>query len=66
MLRLRVIFRKRRELLFHALESWDPEAVMKLFRECLLARLVERHAISEELARKLVAWTHPGFSSQIA
>jgi hypothetical protein len=36
---------------------------MKLFRERLLARLVERHAISDELARKLVAWTHPGFSS---
>lgn len=41
---------------FHALENWDAEAVMKLFRERLLAR----HAISEDLARKLVAWTHPG------
>jgi hypothetical protein len=51
---------------FHRLESWDADAVMKLFRERLLARLVERHAISEELARKLVAWTHPGFSSHIA
>jgi len=51
---------------FHPLESWDAETVMKLFRERLLARLVERHAISEELARKLVAWTHPGFSSHIA
>jgi hypothetical protein len=30
------------------------------------ARLVERHAISEDLARKLVAWRHPGFSSHIA
>jgi len=38
---------------------------MKLFRECLLARLVERHAISEDLARKLVAWKHPGVSSHI-
>ena len=38
---------------------------MKLFRERLVARLVERHAISEDLARKLVAWTHPGFSSHI-
>ena len=38
---------------------------MTLFRERLLARLVERHAISEHLARKLVAWTHPGFSSHI-
>jgi hypothetical protein len=51
---------------FHRLESWDADAVMKLFRERLLARLVERHAISEELARKLVAWTHPGFSSYVA
>jgi hypothetical protein len=51
---------------FHPLESWDAEDVMRLFRERLLARLVERHAISEELARKLVAWTHPGFSSHIA
>jgi hypothetical protein len=38
---------------------------MQLFRERLLARLVERHAISEDLARKLVSWTHPGFSSHI-
>jgi hypothetical protein len=51
---------------FHPLPSWDGEAVMKLFRERLLARLVERHAISEDLARKLVAWKHPGFSSHVA
>ena len=38
---------------------------MKLARERLLARLVERHAISDELARKLVTWTHPGFSSHV-
>ncbi len=38
---------------------------MKLFREPLLARLVERHAISGEFARKLIAWTHPGFSSHV-
>jgi len=50
---------------FHALESWDGEAVMRLFRERLFVRLVERHAISDELARKLVAWTHPGFSAHI-
>jgi hypothetical protein len=31
----------------------------------LLARLVERHAISEDLARKLLAWKHPGFSAHI-
>ena len=36
---------------------------MRLFRERLLARLVERHAISQELARKLMAWRHPGFSA---
>ncbi len=39
--------------------------MMKLSREPLLARLVEHHAISEDLARKLVARTHPGFSSHI-
>jgi hypothetical protein len=38
---------------------------MKLFRERLLARLIERHAISEELARKLLAWRHPGFSAHL-
>ena len=38
---------------FHPLETWDADAVMKLFRERLLARVIERHAISEELARKL-------------
>jgi hypothetical protein len=51
---------------FTPLENWDAEAVMKLFRERLLARLVQRHAISEDLGRKLVAWKHPGFSSHIA
>jgi hypothetical protein len=50
---------------FHPLEGWDAEEVMRLFRERLLVRLVERHAISDELARKLVAWTHPGFSAHI-
>ncbi len=50
---------------FHPLPSWDGEAVMKQFRERLLARLVERHAISEDLARRLVAWKHPGFSSHV-
>jgi hypothetical protein len=38
---------------------------MKLFRERLLARLIERHAISEELARKLLSWRHPGFSAHV-
>ena len=39
--------------------------MMKVFRERLLARLVERRAISQDVARKLVAWTHPGFSTHI-
>jgi hypothetical protein len=38
---------------------------MKLFRERLLARLIERHAISEDSARKLLAWRHPGFSAHL-
>ncbi len=49
---------------FHSLE-WDADAVMKLFRERLLVRLIERHAISEDLARKLLAWRHPGFSAHV-
>jgi hypothetical protein len=50
---------------FHPLETWDGDAVMKLFRERLLARLIERHAISEDLARKRLAWRHPGFSAHV-
>ncbi len=38
----------------HPLETWDGDAVIKLFRELLLARLIERHAISEDLAQKLL------------
>jgi len=49
---------------FHPLETWDGDAVMKLFRERLLARLTEQHAISEALARKLLAWRHPGFGAR--
>ena len=45
---------------FRPLATWDEEALMRLFRERLLARLVEKHAISQELARKLMAWRHPG------
>jgi hypothetical protein len=48
---------------FHPLAAWDGEALMRLFREWLLARLVEKHAISQELAKKLLAWRHPGFSA---
>jgi hypothetical protein len=32
---------------------------MKPFRERLLARLIEPHGLSEDLARKLLAWRHP-------
>ena len=38
---------------------------MRLFRERLLARLVESHAISPELVAKLLAWKHPGFSAHV-
>ena len=50
---------------FHPIKAWNADAVMKLFRERLLARLIERHAISEDLARKLLAWRHPGFSPHV-
>ena len=48
------------EGIWHPLEPWDGEAVMELFRERLLARLIERHAISQELAQKLLKWRHSG------
>jgi hypothetical protein len=38
---------------------------MSLFRERLLARLLDRHAISQELVHKLLAWRHPGFSTHV-
>jgi hypothetical protein len=38
---------------------------MTVFRERLLARLLDRHAISHELVRKLLAWRHPGFSAHV-
>ena len=50
---------------FHSLATWDAEAVMTLFRERLLARLIECHAISEDLARRLLSWRHPGFSAHV-
>jgi len=49
---------------FHP-QTWDADALMKLLRERLLARLIECHALSEELARKLLAWRHPGFSAHV-
>jgi hypothetical protein len=36
---------------------------MMLFRERLLARLVDSHAISPQLVAKLLAWKYPGFSA---
>jgi hypothetical protein len=33
---------------FRPVEAWDADAVMKLFRERLLARLIEHHAISQD------------------
>jgi hypothetical protein len=38
---------------------------MSLFRERLLARLLDHHAISSELVRKLLAWRHPDFSAHL-
>ncbi len=48
---------------FRSLDSPDPEMLMRLFRERLLARLVDKHAVSQELVAKLMAWRHPGFSA---
>jgi hypothetical protein len=39
--------------------------MLSLFRERLLARLVEAHTISPELEKKLLAWRHPGFSAHV-
>jgi hypothetical protein len=36
-----------------------------LFRQALLDRLVSKHAISQELQAKLLAWRHPGFSTHV-
>ena len=50
---------------FHPLATWDGKALMRLFRERLLARLIEKHAISQELDTELLAWRHPGFSAHV-
>ena len=50
---------------FRPLVNWDGEALMRLFRERLLTRLVEKHAVSQELATKLLSWKHPGFSAHV-
>jgi hypothetical protein len=47
------------------LREWDGVLLMGLFRERLLGRLVESHAISQELVAKLLAWKHPGFSAHV-
>jgi hypothetical protein len=47
------------------LPGWDATLLMRLFRERLLARLVEAHAISPELVKKLLAWRPPGFSAHV-
>jgi hypothetical protein len=50
---------------WQTLPGWDASLLMGLFRERLLARLVESHAISQELVAKLLAWRHPGFSAHV-
>ena len=50
---------------FHPLDQWDAEALMRLFREALLERLVAKHSISKELKTKLLGWRHPGFSTHV-
>jgi hypothetical protein len=47
------------------LPEWDGLLLMELFRERLLARLVESHAVSRELVSRLVSWKHPGFSAHV-
>jgi hypothetical protein len=47
------------------LPEWNATLLIGLFRERLLARLVEAHAISPELVNKLLAWKHPGFSTHV-
>jgi hypothetical protein len=36
-----------------------------VFRETILARLLDRHAISSQLVQKLLGWRHPGFSAHV-
>jgi hypothetical protein len=50
---------------FRPLPEWDALLLMRLFRERLLARLVEAHAISAELVNGLLAWRHSGFSAHV-
>jgi Transposase zinc-binding domain/Putative transposase len=50
---------------WHALSQWDSLRLMTLFRERLLACLLDKRAISEDLVTKLLAWRHPGFSAHV-
>jgi hypothetical protein len=50
---------------FHPFAGWDGQEPMRLFRERLLARLVEKHAISQDLVATLMSWSHPGFSVHV-
>jgi hypothetical protein len=56
---------KAPEGIWRTLPRWDALLLMRLFRDRLLARLVESHAISQELVAKLLAWRHPGFSAHV-
>ena len=47
------------------LREWDGVLLMTLFRERLLARLLETRAISQELVAKLASWRHPGLSAHV-
>jgi Transposase zinc-binding domain/Putative transposase len=51
--------------IFVGLARWDATLLMSLFRQSILARLLDRHAISQELVGKLLAWRHPGFSAHV-
>jgi len=50
---------------WHTLAEWDTERLMRLFRDQLLGRLLDKRAISQELVHKLLAWRHPGFSAHV-
>jgi hypothetical protein len=50
---------------FIPLPEWNATLLVTLFRERMLARLLDRHAISPELVQKLLGWRHPGFSAHV-
>jgi len=50
---------------FHPLDQWKGQAVRRLVREQLLARPVERRAISQLLVTTFMSWTHPRFSAHV-